>query len=467
MNSVNKSQKLKLNMKKIRQFLINIRASLWFVPGVMITFSVILAFVLVEIDDVTNNEWLLNYPRFFGLGADGSRGMLTAISSSMLTVAALSFSLTLAALAQASAQYSPRIMRNFMRDRVNQFVLGYFVSVFAYCLVVLRTIRGADEIKFVPSFAVLVGLVSAIGGVIVLIYFIHHIAVSLQVTNIIEHISNETIEAIETLFPQEFAAAAHEEKREDVRQRWKEERWVEIPADEYGYIQYINTESMLEFAEENDLIIKMDRGIGQFVGRGAILASVTHHSEKSDVIFDDDFNVNVNSFFNINRFRTIEQDIGFGIRQIVDIALKALSPGINDTTTAVNCIDFLGVIIGELIRRNLPVDVRAKDGDVRVIVHTPAFQGYIETAFDQIRISGKGNQAIFERLIAVFGYIARLTNIEDRIAIIKGQLQLIEEYAMETLDTEYEKEKVANSLKKVRAYLDGKEKTPLNIKDKI
>ena len=455
-------------MKTIRQFLINIRASLWFVPGLMISFSIILAFMLVEIDDKTNNEWLMNYPRFFGLGADGSRGMLTAISSSMLTVAALSFSLTLAALAQASAQYSPRIMRNFMRDRINQFVLGYFVSVFAYCLVVLRTIRGADEIKFVPSFAVLVGLISAIGGVIVLIYFIHHIANSLQVTNIIEHISQETVEAIETLFPQEFAAAAHEEKREDVRQMWQEKRWVEIPADEYGYIQYIDTENMLEFAEENDLIIKMERGIGQFVGRGAILASVIEpNSNGTDVIFNDEFIEDINEFFTINRFRTIEQDIGFGIRQIVDIALKALSPGINDTTTAVNCIDFLGVIIGELVRRDLPVDIRAKDGDVRVVVHSPAFQGYIETAFDQIRISGTGNQAIFERLIGTLGYIARLTENDERITVIKYQLGLIEDFAMETLETEYEREKVAKILKKVRIYLDETEREPLNFKDKV
>ncbi len=455
-------------MKTIRDLLINIRASLWFVPGLMIMFSIVSAFVLVEIDDVTNNEWLMNYPRFFGLGADGSRGMLTAISSSMLTVAALSFSLTLAALAQASAQYSPRVMRNFMRDRVNQFVLGYFVSVFAYCLVVLRTIRGADEIKFVPSFAVLIGLVSAIGGVVVLIYFIHHIANSLQVTNIIEHIADETVEAIENIFPEEFASAAREEKREDTLKMWREKRWVEISADEYGYIQYIDTKSLLEFAEEKDLVIKMERGVGQFVGRGAALVSVIQYSAGgANIVYDEEFAEKINTYFNINRFRTIEQDVGFGIRQIVDIALKALSPGVNDTTTAVNCIDFLGIIVGELADRNLPVDVRAKDGDVRVIAHTPAFQGYVETAFDQIRISGKGNQAVFERLIGTLGYIARMTDTKDRISIIRNQLELIEDFASETLETQYEKEKVVESLRKVRLYLAGKEKKPLTIKEKI
>ena len=455
-------------MKILRDLLINIRASLWFVPGLMISGAIVLAFVLVEADDATDNKWLLMYPKLFGLGADGSRGMLTAISSSMLTVAALSFSLTLAALAQASAQYSPRIMRNFMRDRINQFVLGYFVSVFAYCLVVLRTIRGAEETKFVPSLAVLTGLVLAIGGVIVLIYYIHHIANSLQVTNIIEHIADETVEAIENIFPEGFATAAREEKREDTLRMWREERWVEIPADEYGYIQYINTKSLLEFAEEKDLLIKMERGVGQFVGRGAALVSVIQYSAgDANIVYDEEFARKINTYFNINRFRTIEQDVGFGIRQIVDIALKALSPGVNDTTTAVNCIDFLGIIVGELADRNLPIDVRAKDGDVRVIVHTPAFQGYVETAFDQIRISGKGNQAVFERLIGTLGYIARMTDTEDRITIIRNQLELIEDFASETLETQYEKEKVVESLRKVRRYLAGREKKPLTIKEKI
>ena len=141
-------------MNRLNQVLVNLRSSLWFVPGIMILGSIALALVLVEIDSRTGEKWLSNFPLAFGLGADGARGMLTAIASSMLTVAALTFSLTLNAVSQASGQFTPRIIRNFMRDRANQFVLGFFVSVFAFCLIVLRTIRGADEVKFVPSLAV-------------------------------------------------------------------------------------------------------------------------------------------------------------------------------------------------------------------------------------------------------------------------------------------------------------------------
>ncbi len=195
-------------MNKLKQFLSDLRASLWFVPGVMIIVSIALALGLIELDSQLEAEWLADYPRLFGLGIDGSRGMLTAIAGSMLTVAALAFSLTLSAVSQASAQFTPRIFRNFMRDRANQFVLGYFVSVFAFCLLVLRTIRGGDELKFVPSFAVLTGLAFAVGGVLVLIFFIHHIADSLQITTILENITLETKNAVEKLFPQELGEAA-------------------------------------------------------------------------------------------------------------------------------------------------------------------------------------------------------------------------------------------------------------------
>ncbi len=152
--------------------------------------------------------------------------------------------------------------------------------------------------------------------------------------------------------------------------------------------------------------------------------------------------IDINDFFSINRHRTIEQDVGFGIRQIVDITLKALSPGINDTTTAVNCIDHLGEIVGQIARRQIPTRVRTKDGVPRVIAVAPDFGDYIETAFDQIRISGKANQAIFERLLETLAFIGQCTTEMPRRAVIIRQLDLIKVAADATLETDYEKEKV-------------------------
>ena len=433
-------------MQKLRNFWFTLRSSLWFLPGLMIAGSIVLALILIDAETSVKREWLLNFPRLFGLGADGSRGMLTAIASSMLTVAALAFSLTLTALTQASAQYTPRILRNFMRDRINQFILGYFVSVFAYCLIVLRTIRGAEEIKFVPSLAVMGGLILAIGGILVLIYFIHHIASSLQVSQIIDNIVEETQSAIAELFPKELGKPAEEAEKSEARLMESYQNWRKIPALESGYVQYVDTEKLIEWAAENDFVIKMERGIGQFVGKGATLVLLTGAEKNSEKNISDETESELNNLFSIDRYRTIEQDIGFGIRQIVDIALKALSPGINDTTTAVTCIDFLSIIIGEIAGKRLPEKIRSKDGKLCVIVKANDFREYIETAFDQIRISGKGNQAIFERLIEALAFIAENSQTEDRRRIVRGQIELVKDFAGETLQTEYEKQKVREKI---------------------
>ncbi|CAN5297445.1 DUF2254 domain-containing protein [soil metagenome] len=409
-------------MQKLRNFWFALRSSLWFVPGLMIAGSIGLALLLIDIETMVKREWLLNYPRLFGLGADGSRGMLTAIASSMLTVAALAFSLTLTALTQASGQYSPRILRNFMRDRINQFILGYFVSVFAYCLVVLRTIRGAEELTFVPSLAVMGGLILAIGGIVVLIYFIHHIATSLQVSQIIDNIVEETKEAIDALFPKEMGKPAEKSDKSEAEILETYKDWSKIPARTSGYLQYVDTEKLIEWADENKFIVKMEYGIGQFIGKGAALVSLIGDAQNFERNINNETENEINKLFSINRYRTIEQDIGFGIRQIVDIALKALSPGINDTTTAVTCIDFLGVIIGEIAGKQLPETVRVKNGKLCVLIKANDFGGYVETAFDQIRINGKSNQAIFERLLDALSFIAKNTQNEERLAIVREQI---------------------------------------------
>ncbi len=437
-------------MQKIRNFLVTLRSSLWFVPGLMIAGSIVLALVLIDAETMVKREWLLNYPRLFGLGADGSRGMLTAIASSMLTVAALAFSLTLTAITQASGQYSPRLLRNFMRDRINQFILGYFVSVFAYCLIVLRTIRGAEEIQFVPSLAVMGGLILAIGGIVVLIYFIHHIASSLQISQIIGNIVDETKEAIENLFPEELGEAAEKSEQTEAQIINAFKNWRKIPAQKSGYVQYIDTENLIEWANESDFIVKMERGVGQFIGKGATLVSLTCNDENFAEKIDEDTESAINNLFNINRHRTIEQDIGFGIRQIVDIALKALSPGINDTTTAITCIDYLGVIVGKIAGKQIPERVRIKEGKICVIVKSNDFRQYVETAFDQIRINGKANQAVFERLLESLKFVAETAISKERCEIIREQVNLIKEFADQTLQTEYEKQKVYEKIEQAR-----------------
>ncbi len=439
-------------LNRITQFWYDLRASLWMVPGLMIVASIATALALIEIDSTIKADWLDAFPRVFGLGADGSRGMLTAIASSMLTVAALAFSLTLNAVTQASAQFTPRIFRNFMRDRANQFVLGYFVSVFTFCLVVLRTIRGGDELKFVPSIAVMTGLLLAIGGVLVLIFFIHHIADSLQITTILHNITVETKKAMENLFPEEIGEAASVQEKDDAWHADEVKNWQPIKCHKSGYIQNVDVDGLLEFAVNNGLLIRMCKGIGDFAGSESNLAEIAADTESSQskVRIENPQPETISGFFSIARHRTIEQDVGFGIRQIVDIALKALSPGINDTTTAINCIDRLGEITGDLAGRTIPARVRSHAGAPRVITVAPSFQDFVEAAFDQIRISGKSNAAIFERLLVTLFYVVERCESEERLAGIHSQIELVAQAANQTLFTGYEMDRIIRRLRELK-----------------
>ncbi len=430
------------------RFWIELRSSLWFVPGLMIAASITLALVLVEVDSRIGNDWTSRYPLLFGVGVDGSRGMLTAIASSMLTVAALVFTLTLNAVNQASGQFTPRIFRNFLRDRANQFVLGYFVSVFAYCLVVLRTIRSGDEANFVPSIAVVTGLLLALGGIVVLIFFIHHIAASLQISNIIGEIVEETKKSINRLFPDEVGSPVPDDDDiADIADDADKEDWIKVASDRSGYIQLVDVDDLADFAAENACVVRMEAAVGEFVGTGSRIVSVL---PSAGLELENDKLGELNDLFVIARDRTIEQDVGYGLRQLVDIALKALSTGVNDTTTAVNCIENLGELIGELASKDFPEKKRVANAKELIIVKAPTFTDFVVSAFDQIRISGKGNSAVFMKLASAIELAAGRTDSRSRRSALRSQLILTAEFAEMTLETDDEKRRVRERLNQVR-----------------
>jgi uncharacterized membrane protein len=254
----------------LRYFWQGVRSSFWFVPTVLVGAAVGLATVLIAVDANIDLQADKAWPLVFGAGAEGARGLLTAVSSSMITVAALVFSITIVAFSLTSSQYTSRVLRNFMRDHVNQIVLGVFVGIFAYCLVVLRTIRGGDGNVFVPSLSVLMGLILAFVGIGFLIYFIHHIAMSIQASNIIATAANETIWAVDHLFPQQLG---DDEEADDQNPCMSDPDrvWISIAARNSGYIETVNGEGLLDFAREHETVVRMERGIGEFVAKGVPL----------------------------------------------------------------------------------------------------------------------------------------------------------------------------------------------------
>lgn len=431
-------------MTKLKSLLRELRASLWFVPALIVTGSIGLAVGLIEVDAHLERKLLISYPRLFGAGAEGSRGMLSAIAGSMITVAGVTFSITIVALSLASSQYTPRILRNFMRDRANQTVLGVFVGVFAYCMVVLRTIRGGEDGLFVPSLSVIFSVVLALIGIGFLIFFIHHIAASIQASNIIASASDETIAAIDHLFPQELGETEREgdDLPPEVGERLAGAGWCAIPSLASGYIDSVDEAALLRFACRHRVVVRMECSIGEFIVEGAPLVSITCEG----VAPDDKTARQVNGCYVISRHRTIEQDASFGIRQIVDIALKALSPGVNDTTSAVTCIDYLAAINARLARRRLAPSFRYDGGELRVIAKGRSFEDLLGESFDQIRESAAGNTAIILRMLAALTVIERQTLNKSRLHAIALRVSMLQSLADHTIKTSYDRARVTDAI---------------------
>jgi uncharacterized membrane protein len=427
----------------MRKLWIDLRSSLWFVPTLLVLSGITLAVGLVEIDakfsdDLKNWGWL----PFLKAGSAGARGMLEAIASSMITVAGLAFSITIVTLSLASTQYTPRILRNFMRDRANQSVLGVFVGIYAYCLIVLRTIRDANDNGggFVPLLAVSFGVLLALVGIGYLIFFIHHIATSIQASSILDSITTETIKTIDKLFPSELGEPA--EDRPAAEEAGGNE-WFVTDARTTGYIQSVAAEALWSFATDHQVVLKLMREVGDFVVAGEPLVSI---SKKLDVDWPSRFD----EFFVIGSFRTVDQDVSFGIRQIVDIALKALSPGINGTTTAVACLDYLGAILSRLAERPMPSPYRKGAGQLVVIAPNPDFADFLGKSLDEIRLCASDNVTIYLSLLALVARVARKTNDPLRQSSLLLHGKLIVGQADGSVPTPYDRERINAGIKTLR-----------------
>ncbi|MFN2445135.1 MAG: DUF2254 domain-containing protein [Vicinamibacterales bacterium] len=429
-------------MKRPRDLWTDIRDSFWAVPTVTVVVAVALALVLIETGQVLDADILRAWPRLFGAGADGSRAMLSAIAGSMITVAGVVFSITIVALSLASSQYTSRVLRSFMRDRMNQLVLGVFVSIFAYCLVVLRTIRGGDEGAFVPSLAVLFAVALAFVGIGVLIFFIHHIGTSIQASHIIATVARETLSAVDRLFPEEVGESIDE--REEVASTRQVAAGLPVLSLHTGYIQRVDTGALLEFARARGTIVRMERGVGEFIMEGAPLVSLPAVRE-----VDPDAVRQINSAYTIDRQRTVDQDAGYGIRQLVDMALKGLSPGVNDVTTAMMCVDYLTAILVRLAGRRLEARLPGEARGARVITRQQTYADFVGGTFDQIRQNAEGNVAMLRHLLECLKTLEDATEGRPRRRVLFEQLEAVTEVIARSVESPRERDALESYARRV------------------
>jgi uncharacterized membrane protein len=364
-------------------------SSFWFLPLLIIAVAVGVALGVVQVDRRVEFEFVERWPLIFATGPAGARAVLSAVATSMITVAGVVFSITLVALSLTASQYSSRVLRNFMRSRINQSVLGVFVAIFVYCVIVLRAVRDVSEgASFVPTVGVLVGVLLGVVGILLLVFFIHHIATAIQASSILATVYAETKHVADEIFDRE--GAIDPEPQDMVAPRGP--GGVEVRAGSTGYLQRVDVDGLLRFAADKDLFISVHVRNGAFVRKGDVLAEA-HGPEVEDAPV-----ARLRTAFAIGATRQLSQDPSFGIRQMVDVALRALSPGFNDATTAVMAIDYLTALMQDLADRPLRHEARDAEGRRRVIVATPSYGELVAEAFDQIRDCASGRATVLRRL---------------------------------------------------------------------
>lgn len=348
-----------------------------------------LALGLVYIDRRFIAEIATNWPPWLTAGPEAARQMLSAITGSMITVTGVVFSITIVSLSLASNQFSPRVLRSFMRDRVNQLVLGVLVGVFAYGLLVLQSVR-SDSVVFVPQLALWCGIALSLVALGFLIAFLHHTAVSIQASEIVARLARETVHAWRT------TRSLHATYRSPSPATDNGKPSTAITSPTTGYIQDIALEELEAIARRLDVTLEVVHGIGDFAIEGQALV----HARGAASLAPRD-RAEVQGCFGVNAYRTIDQDPAFGMRQIVDIATKALSPGINDTTTAIHCIDYLGAILHEVVHpAEKGTEVKGEDErePSRVRLNLPDPAHFLDLGFHEIRQHARGNVSVLLRL---------------------------------------------------------------------
>lgn len=426
---------------KIAKFWDSLQSSYLFVPAVIVATAIALAVTMLTLDRGGYYGPLKNWGWIYTGSTDGARAMLSAIAGSMITVAGTVFSITIVALQLAASNFGPRLLRNFMHDIGNQVVLGTFIGTFIYCLLVLRTVRGDgdDYNSFIPQMSVTFALALAFVSISLLIYFIHHASTIIQASHVISEVSTELSRATERLFPEKFGHSLSGSGRQvaEIPANFDEDAHP-VKAAKSGYLQAIDDDKLMQITCQHDLLVRIEFRPGKFVVQDSDLVTV-YPGER----VNRQLTKKLRDAFILGTERTEQQDIEFPIHQLVEVALRAISPGINDPFTAIRCIDRLSAGLSYLAGRDFPSPYRYDDKDkLRVIAQSVTFAGLTDAAFNQIRQYSNSDVAVTIRLLEAIATIARYTqNQQDREAL-RRHAEMIRRDSNDAVSEEWDKKDI-------------------------
>lgn len=381
----------------------------WLRPAVLVLFCLGLAQTLIWLTPDQN----LGAPAagigrwgYFG-GADGARALLSAIAASTIGVAGTTFSITIAALSLASGQMGPRLLRNFTRDARNQVVLGIFLGTFAYALMVLRTVRTVEESPFIPHLAVTGGIALALVCLGTLVWFVHHIATGINVETVIDTVHQDLCAAIRS----GTLEAADIQPPRDLPQG------PGMAAEGGGYLQAVDLDALADWAAAHGVVVQLRVRAGDYVPTGFPAARVSAVSAGAQEALD--------AALALGRQPVPLQDLEYSVRQLSEIAVRALSPGINDPFTAGSVIDHMGDALCRIAARHLPTGAIERDGRIVVVHPVTTYAGLCDAMFHMIRQNAAGSVHTLTRFLDVLGAVIEVERFVDRRAELLRHADLV------------------------------------------
>ncbi len=426
---------------RIQLFFDSLRYSYITVPMSMAVFGLFLAWGTLHLDAMSLNIVSKDAPSrelmalqfgqslLYSGGVDGARALLGAIAGSIISVAALASSIAITALALASGQFGSRLLRNFMDDRGFQITLGTFNGTFLFCLVILRATRDTDTGGGVPQISITMALALAVACVFLLIYFLHHMARAIQAPYVVADAAQDLNAEIERLYGKSVekrAAAPAElahEFAESEKPDWSE--GLDIEAGKEGYVKAVNYDTLLDLATRNDRTFKLNVRAGDWIGIGDTIATIWPPS--SAVAFEKQ----LRSCFIGGRDRSSVQDPEYGIKQLVEVASRALSPGINDPFTAMTCLDYLGAALNHILRCEIPPPYLIDDkNELRIIIKSVTFPKLCDAAFNMIRQYGADSPAVMIRMLETLAKVGAKCTTKEQSDSIAQHARLARDEAL-------------------------------------
>jgi uncharacterized membrane protein len=377
----------------------NLRTGFWFLPLLMLVLATGAAILLLRVDRRFDPGIHTSVAWAYSGGPEGARSLLTTIAGSMITAATVTFSLAAVALSIASQQYGSRVLRNFMRDRITQVLLGTFISTFIYSVLVVRAVRGTSVSEgFVPAISVTAAIAFALLSLILLIFFVHHISTSIRASHILRVIEADLSSELPRLFPyacgEPFQGSV---PREELSSRGR----LEVPAEKSGYLQSVDLDSLFDMARKKSAVVEMLLKPGDHIIAGSPIVHLwgVEHANDSD-------KASIARSFLIGGERTAAQDIRYQFQQLTEVIIRALSPGINDPFTAIIGIDQLATSISELARKPRVAAARQdSDGALRMIASVPEVSTVLDNTVGHIAIYAARDRFVLAGLLRLLNIV--------------------------------------------------------------